>query len=278
MNSQVYYDLLAGEYEEQNEFWDNHYDTEVWRLEHAIIRPYLDLSKPILDVGCGFYPHDNFAPSTRIIAGDISFGSLIVARDHPLEGRRVDFVQFDAHHLPFRDNSFCQAVAGGELLNHVEYRSVVAELARVISTHGILLVEFGTRWCLDSLWAIIDSALGHRIGYSVTKEQAKAFFHCDGSDVEVTWGITPRGKFMVKLLAVSNVCNALTEAGFIVERVVSTNCLSGIIPLPWQQDPERPIAQVLTKWLILTDRILGKIYPINLFAGNVLMLCKRRKG
>ena len=140
MTSKEYYDLLAEEYEEHNEFWENPYDTEVWRLEHEIIRPYLDPCKPILDVGCGFYPHDNFAPSIRIIAGDISFSSLVIARNHPPEGRRVDLIQFDAHHLPFRTKSFCQALAGGELLNHVEYRSVVAELARVVSPHLVLLI------------------------------------------------------------------------------------------------------------------------------------------
>lgn len=278
MNSQEYYDLLAEEYEEQNEFWENPYDSEVWRLEHDIIRSYLDPCKSILDIGCGFYPHDNFSPSIKLIAGDISFRSLLVARDHLPEGRRVELVQFDAHRLPFRNNSFCQALVGGELLNHVEYRTVVLELARVILPSGVLLVEFGTKWCLDSLWAILDSIVGHRIGYSVTKEQAKNFFRRDGSDVEVTWEITPRGKFTVQLLTVSNVQNALVRGGFDIEKVISTNCLSGIIPLPWQQNRKRRMIKVLAEWLIRADRILGKIYPLNLFAGNIFLLCRRREG
>ena len=164
------------------------------------------------------------------------------------------------------------------MFNYGEYRSVLADLARVVSPHGVLLIEFGTKWCLDSLWAIFDSALGHRIGYSVTVEQAKRFFRWDGSDVEVTWEITPQGKFTVKLLTVGNVRSALTTAGFTIERIVSTNCLSGIIPLPWQQDGKQSIVQVLAKWLIRADRALGKIYPLNLFAGNVFMLCKRCEG
>ncbi len=275
MNSQEYYDLLAEEYEEQNEFWENPYDSEVWRLEHKIIRPYLDARKPILDVGCGFYPHDNFTPSIRIIAGDISFGSLLIAKNHPPQGREVGLIQFDAYHLPFRDSSFCQALAGGELLNHVEYRSVIAELARVTCAQGILLIEFGSKWCLDSLWAILDTALGHQIGYSVTRKQAQSFFRCDRSDVEVTWEITPRGKFTVKLLTVNNIRRALADTGFKIEKIVSTNCLSGIIPLPWQQNRKRKIIEILSKLLIRIDRVLGKVYPLNLFAGNIFILCKR---
>jgi hypothetical protein len=51
------YDALASEYEEQDEFWDNPYHAEVWRLEHDLVRPFLTADKPLLDLGCGFYPH-----------------------------------------------------------------------------------------------------------------------------------------------------------------------------------------------------------------------------
>jgi ubiquinone/menaquinone biosynthesis C-methylase UbiE len=278
MDSRTYYDVLAENYEGENQFWQNPYDSEVWRLEHDIITRYLTSSKPILDVGCGFYPHDNFPPSVRIIAGDISLRSLLVARDHPPQGRAVELVQFDAHHLPFRDGSFCQAIAGGELLNHAQYPVVAKELGRVLSVDGFLLVEFGTKWCLDSLWAILDSTLGNRIGYSVTRDQSVNFFRCDGSDVEVTWEVTPGGKFTLKLLTVSNVRRALKDAGFSVEKIISTNCLSGIIPLPLQQVSDRQWIQSFAKLLIAVDRALGRLYPLNLFAGNVFILCRRRNG
>jgi ubiquinone/menaquinone biosynthesis C-methylase UbiE len=278
MDSRTYYDLLAQNYERENQFWENPYDSEVWRLEHEIIARYLTPSEPILDVGCGFYPHDNFPPSVQVIAGDISFRSLLVARAHAPQGRAVKLVQFDGHHLPFRDASFCQAIAGGELLNHVQYRMVARELGRVLSPGGFLLVEFGTKWCLDSLWAILDSALGNRIGYSVTGDQSVSFFRCNGSDVEVTWEVTPRGKFTLKLLTVSNVRRALKDAGFSLEKIISTNCLSGIIPLPLQQDSDRQWTQSFAKLLIAADRVLGRLYPLNLFAGNVFILCRRRDG
>lgn len=277
MDSGTYYDLLAEDFEQENQFWENPYDIEVWRLEHAIIKPYLDPSKPILDVGCGFYPHDGFAPSVGIVAGDISYRSLLVAKNHPPQDRIVHLIQFDAHSLPFAGMSFCQGIAGGELFNHVDYTKVAAELGRVISPGGFLLVEFGTKWCLDSLWAITDSLIGHRIGYSVTKDQAKAFLTCDGSDVDVTWEVTPRGKFTLRLLSVGRVRSALENAGFSITKVVSTNLLSGAIPLPWQQDGKRKSARAVSRLLLRCDRLLGKIYPLNLFAGNVFFLCRRRK-
>jgi hypothetical protein len=30
MNSRAYYDLLAEDHEQENQFWDNPYDNEVW--------------------------------------------------------------------------------------------------------------------------------------------------------------------------------------------------------------------------------------------------------
>jgi len=278
MDSRAYYDLLAKDYEQEDQFWDNPYDNEIWRLEHEIIRPHLDVSKPLLDVGCGFYPHDDFGPSMRIIAGDISFSSLLVARDHRPQGHTVDFITFDAHSLPFPDESFHQVIAGGELFNHVDYRRVSSELGRIISGNGCLLIEFGTKWCLDSLWAILDSVLGNRIGYSMTTTEAKLFFGFNGSDVEVTWEVTPRGKLTVKLLKARNVRNALESAGFMVDKIISTNFLSGIIPLPWQQDSGSHLVRGLAKALIQADRVLGRIPWLNLFAGNIFLLCKRRVG
>lgn len=276
IDSRSYYDLLADNFEQENQFWDNPYDTEVWRLEHEVIGPYLDPHKPLLDVGCGFYPHDNFPLSVKIVAGDISFRSLLIAKKHPPIHRTVDLVQFDAHCLPFADGSFRQAVAGGELFNHINYCSVAAELARVISPDGFLLVGFGAKWCLDSLWALSDRVIGNRIGYSLTADQAKAFFKLDGSDVEVTWQITPRGTFNVKLLGVSNVRGSLEAAGFSIVKVVSTNFVSGVMPLPWQQDADRTFIRRLTGLLIRADRMFGRVYPLNLFAGNIFMLCGRR--
>lgn len=275
MNSKEYYDELAIEYEESNEFWNNPYDAEVWRLEHDVILPYLYRDKPLLDIGCGFYPHDNFPSDIKIIAGDISLESLRVAKEHTPPSLNVEFVPLDAHKMPFPNGSFHQAIGGGELFNHVDYVSVTNEIYRVLSKDGILLVAFGTKWCFDSLWAILDSFIGNKIGYSITKEQAKNFFSSN-KDAEVIWEITPHGKFNVKLLKVNNVRKALVYAGFDIIKIRSTNMLSGLVPLPWQQDNERHIARFIAKFLILLDRFVGKIYPLNLFAGNVFMLCRKK--
>lgn len=275
MDNREFYDLLAKDYEQENEFWDNPYDREVWRLEHELLRPSLQLSCPLLDLACGFYPHDNFGPSMRIIAADISICSLLVAREHLSDKLICDFVVCDAHSLPFSCGSFQQAIAGGELFNHVDYHKVSAELARIIRPNGVLLIAFGAKWCMDSLWAMLDSTLGHRIGYSATKEEVRSFWRFDGTDADVTWGVTPRGTLRVKLLAVSNVRQALTNAGFEIEKVVSTNLVSGLIPLPWQQESDSRLLRIVSEGLIRLDHYFGHIPKLNLFAGNVFMLCKR---
>lgn len=211
----------------------------------------------------------------KAVAGDISFGSLQVARqvrsDHP----NLALVQFDAHRLPFEDEAFRQVLAGGELLNHVDYPVVLRELSRIVSVGGILMVQFGAKWCLDSLWAIADAFLGNRIGYLIDRQQAKAFFEGNGADAEVTWGIAPNGVLTVKLLVVRNVLKALSQAGFAIEQVRSTNCLSGAIPLPVQQGRRNSLLTWILKALLGVDRIVGRVFPFSASSGNVFLLCRR---
>lgn len=275
MNSRAYYDLLSGRFLEQNEFWNNLYDNEIWNLEHTIMGPHLTADRPLVDVGSGFYPHDGFAPTVRIIAADISYHSLLTARAFCSNGRPVEFLQFDAHQLPFREGSLCQVIAGGEILNEVDYRMVLKELGRTIRPGGVLLVAFAAKWCLDSLWAIADTYLGHRLGYALTKSQVRKFLAAPRSDAEATWPVAPSRGHALRLLCVGNVLTALSEAGFRVSRLSGTNCFSGLVPLPWQQNSKRKVAQRLTRMLLKADRFFGRLYPFYLFAGNVFIVCRR---
>jgi SAM-dependent methyltransferase len=275
MDSRQYYDLLADEYEEQDEFWTNPYDLAVWELEHQMISGHLDVTRPVIDVGCGLYPHDGFSRSARIVAGDISFGSLLVAKRVTSPNIIVDYIQYDTHALPFSDDSLHQVIVGGELLNHVDYGRVAAELARAVAPGGAVLVQFGVKWCLDSLWALLDSILGHRLGYSVTSKQAATFLRYPSADATVTWQVTPTGSFTVQLLTPRNVRRAFQAVGFRVRQVRSVNMLSGLIPLPWQQDPNRRWAQKIAALLLAFDKQLGRLYPLNLFSGNVCILMEK---
>lgn len=277
LTSQEYYDKLACEYRAQDDFCDNPYDREIWRLEHDLIRRRLTDSGPMLDVGCGFYPHFDFTYERIVIAGDVSFESLLVARNFGDESGSVLLVQFDAISLPFKDQTFAYILAGGELLNHIpDYRLALAEFRRVLRPGGTLLVQVGAKWCLDSLWAILDSLIGQRIGYSVTKREASSFFQSPNKDVSVTWGIIPSGDFRVSLLSIPKLTRTFKELGFKILDVYGANAVSGLIPLPVQQESENRFVQFLVSALIRVDRIVGHLPFFRTFAGNVFVVCKRK--
>lgn len=278
-DSQRYYDALASEFRAQDSFWDNPYDREIWRLEHDLIRPYLNHPGPLLDLGCGFYPHFEFAAGRTVVAGDVSFGSLRVARDFGDESGQVHLIQFDAHALPFASSSMAYAIAGGELLNHLsDYPRALGEIRRVLRPGGMLLLQVGAKWCLDCLWAILDAILGSRIGYSVTREEAAAFIRLKRGDLPVTWAITPSGKFRVALLSIRRLKRVLREAGFQVRSTYGANAISGLVPLPVQQQSGRRFVRWLVSTLILLDRFFGGLPPFRTFAGNVFFLCEAATG
>jgi SAM-dependent methyltransferase len=278
-DSQRYYDALAAEFRAQDSFWDNPYDREIWRLEHDLIHPFLNHPGALLDLGCGFYPHFDFTKERSVVAGDISLGSLRVARDFGDESRQVHLVQFDAHALPFASSSMAYAIAGGELLNHLsDYPRALGEIRRVLRPGGILLLQVGAKWCLDSLWAILDAFLGNSMGYSVTRKEAVAFIRLRRGDLPVTWAITPSGTFRVFLLSIRRLERILREARFHVRKTYGANAVSGLVPLPIQQETESRVVRWLVSKLILLDHFFGRLPPFRSFAGNVFFVCEATAG
>lgn len=278
-DSRHYYDGLAAEFRAQDTFWDNPYDWEIWRLEHDLIGPHLNHPGGLLDLGCGFYPHFEFTKDRTVVAGDISAESLRVAREFGDESHQVRLVQFDAQALPFPSSSFEYAIAGGELLNHLaDYSLVLTEVHHVLRPGGFLLLQVGAKWCLDTLWAILDAFLGNRIGYSMRREEAWAFIKLRQGDLPVTWGVTPSGDFRVGLLSIRKLKRVLRDTGFCVRQVYGANAISGLVLLPIQQESDSKILVWFVSKLIVLDRLLGRLPPFQTFAGNVFFVCEAAAG
>lgn len=116
-----------------------------WYLDHeSWIRPAMDRlgdvgGLPVLDYGCG---HGMAAVvlarrGAQVTAFDLSLGYLSEARRRAAANEvRIDFVRTDAEHLPFADGSFAR-VWGNAILHHLEVRSAVVELHRVLRPGGI---------------------------------------------------------------------------------------------------------------------------------------------
>jgi SAM-dependent methyltransferase len=276
-SSQAFYDSMAGDFQAQCAFWDNPYDREIWRLQHDLLRTHLPDSGPLLDIGCGFTPHSDFGRGRTVVAGDISFQSLVVARHLGDESRVVRLCQFDARALPFPSRSFGAVIAGGEVLNHIhDYEGAVREMARVLRPTGILLIQVAGKWCLDSLWALLDAGLGHRIGYAMTREEAVAFLRRPWQDASMTCDIAHGGRLRVQLLSIASLREVIRVAGLRVLTMYGAHSVSGMLPLPLQQESRSPLVHSLTSLLIRLDRFFGRFAPFRSFAGNVFLVCSPR--
>ncbi|MBI4319449.1 MAG: class I SAM-dependent methyltransferase [Chloroflexi bacterium] len=277
--SQRYYDGIAAEFQEMDDYWDNPYDAATWRMENALITRYLAEDDPILDLGVGFYPHVESTSGRRLVCVDISHRSLMVGRQvHGHLNEAMYFVCADALQLPFADNTLPGIVAGGELVNHVPGDVLLREVGRVLQPGGRAILSVGTKWCLDSLYSVLDAMTGHRIGYSMTREEALDFVTHAFSSTDVTWEITPSFNLVITLYSQLHLKRLLTQARLKIVAARSLNLLSALIPLPVQQNPKtNKIVQAAARFLLLLDEaVAGRIPGLRWFGGNVYIVVERR--
>ena len=90
----------------------------------------------LLDVACGGGLLAPFVPGWTHIGVDLSWPSLLQARDHGVTVARADVLR-----LPFADAAF-DVVVAGEILEHVtDLPGVVAEVCRVLRPGGTLVID-----------------------------------------------------------------------------------------------------------------------------------------
>ncbi|MGH9988102.1 MAG: class I SAM-dependent methyltransferase, partial [Nitrososphaeraceae archaeon] len=214
----------------------------------------------------------------QLVCVDISKQSLRVARRvYHHFNERMEYLCSDAIMLPFSDGSVEGIIAGGELINHVNGEKLLREIRRVLKPRGRAVVSVAMKWCSDSLYSVSDSYLGGKIGYSMTREEATQFLLKPRSSTDVTWEVTPNCNLQVTLYSCRELQEILSKTEFGILRIESLNLLSGIVPLPIQQDSNSMrLLQNLTKMLLLVDNaFLGKIPALRWFAGNVYLVLER---
>jgi ubiquinone/menaquinone biosynthesis C-methylase UbiE len=96
----------------------------------------------VLDIGSGsgsyFELVKECAPNGRHVAGDLSIGMVRQAHQNP-QGEGFELANFNAQHLPFRDDTF-DVVLANHMLYHVpEVETALAEISRVLKPIGCLI-------------------------------------------------------------------------------------------------------------------------------------------
>jgi SAM-dependent methyltransferase len=276
--SKEYYDTLALEFDEMDEYWANPYDSATWELENRLVRWHLGRKNLLLDLGVGFYPHVESTIDKPLVCVDISQGSLIVARRvYHSHNPTMRYVCADALSLPFADNAFEGIIAGGELINHVPGEILLREMHRVLKPRGKIILSVAMKWCLDSLYSLLDSFIGNRIGYSMTREEALRFLRQPTASSSVTWEVTPDYDLSVTLYSYSHLQRMLARTGFRIVQMRSLNLLSAIVPLPLQQNGKSPrMIRDATTFLLGLDRdFWGKMPGLRWFAGNVYLVLEK---
>jgi demethylmenaquinone methyltransferase/2-methoxy-6-polyprenyl-1,4-benzoquinol methylase len=123
------YDLTAHMYDQRYE--------EIQRRKYAAVLASIPRARRILDLGCGTgILLKMLSKRCEVVVGvDASAGMLKLARRHA-----TTLVQADADHLPFADGAFDAAVSVTLLQNMPDPSATMRELARVVSSGGIIAV------------------------------------------------------------------------------------------------------------------------------------------
>ena len=277
-DNRAQYDALAATFDANDAFWSNPYDRATWDLENALVARYLSGADLLLDLGVGFYPHVESTAGRRVLCLDVSDGSLRVARAvYHDRNPRTRYVCGDALALPLADRSVDAVVAGGELVNHLDGGRLLAEMHRVLKPSGRVVLSIAMKWCLDNLYCLADAVLGTRLGYAMTRAEAAAFVARPMASSDVTWSITPDTSLPVTLYTRRHLRELLAASGFRLLAIRSLNGLSGIVPLPVQQDPQSStLTRAVTTMLLALDRtIVGRIPGVRWLAGNVYLVLEK---
>ncbi len=96
--------------------------------------------KDMLEVACGAGQGLGYMKSvaTSIVGGDFEFNLVKLARKH--YEARVNLTQFDAHHLPFKNNSFDTVILFEALYYLSDPVQFVKEANRVLRRNGVILI------------------------------------------------------------------------------------------------------------------------------------------
>ena len=133
-------------FDEKAEIWDSHDRMQKeLRLQRILSKVIPELNSPILDLGSGtgiLIPilENILISSDQIVEFDISRSMLNKARKKYQNKDNINFVQSDAHMLPFTQKSFASVVCFAVYPHFHSPMKAVQEFHRVLYNRGILII------------------------------------------------------------------------------------------------------------------------------------------
>ena len=127
-------------------------------------------TKTILDAGGGMGRlslHLAKNKKNRIVLSDLSIDMLKLAEKYSGNLTNLNIVNTDAHHLPFRNNTF-DVVVGLDIFCHLKYpKNALNEFYRVLTNQGTLIIDSTNSNIRDASVTVHKSTLDHRPEYGV---------------------------------------------------------------------------------------------------------------
>jgi SAM-dependent methyltransferase len=268
-----FFDAMARE-GDQLEPWYEHLYAVLHPILRAELAPRSGRRRPrALDAGCGT------GGQTGLLAElgyethgiDISAGSLAVARGR-VGGAAL--AQADLLALPYRDARFDAVVCCGSTLSFVsDPARSIAEIGRVLSPGGRLLLECEHKWSLDLGWALVSSVAGDRLGYGVT---ARGLWHLLARPRGEGFWLDYPGYPAIRLVTRAELDGWLAAAGLVPIRRWGVHALTNLIPstVLHRRRLTRGLA-IVNRALRTADRAVGRSRLAQALANSLVVLAQR---
>jgi ubiquinone/menaquinone biosynthesis C-methylase UbiE len=154
---QIFFDQAAKRWKEKLTIDDAHYLQQVVSL----VDTPAELGKRVLDIGCGTGVLFPFLTTWEVTALDISEEMLSCARAKNAP-HVVEYIQGDAHQLPFPDSSFARVVMLSVVPHLDDASKAMHEVYRVLKSKGIVsIIHLNNAETITAIHANIGGAVAH---------------------------------------------------------------------------------------------------------------------
>jgi demethylmenaquinone methyltransferase/2-methoxy-6-polyprenyl-1,4-benzoquinol methylase len=153
----AFFDQAAKRWKEELTIDDAHY------LQHVVslVDTTVELGKRVLDIGCGTGVLFPFLTTWEVTALDISEEMLSCARKKNAP-HVVEYVQGDAHQLPFPDSSFARVVMLSVVPHLEDANKAMREVFRILKPKGIVsIIHLNNAETITAIHANIGGAVAH---------------------------------------------------------------------------------------------------------------------